>query len=335
MAINVAISGFGRIGRNVLRAIGESGRTDVNVVAINDLGSPEHNVHMMQYDSVHGKYPKDISLSGDMMDAGTGGPIKVLAERDPTKLPWGELGVDLVMECTGIFNDKDKAMMHVNAGAKKVLCSAPATNADKTIVYGVNHDTLEASDVVVSNASCTTNCLSPMAKVLDDLCGIEPWLHDHHSCVHRRPEYPRWSSWRYVSRSCSGSFHDPNLNWCSQSRWPCASTACWQARWCRHPRTNTKRISRRSEIRACARNFNRRNPRCHETGCRRPDEKHPAICRKKLVSIDFNHDAHSSNFDSNLTQIVAGKLIRVVSWYDNEWGFSNRMNDTAVAMMKA
>ncbi len=335
MAINVAISGFGRIGRNVLRAIGESGRTDVNVVAINDLGSPEHNAHMMQYDSVHGKYPKEITLSGDMMDAGTGGPIKVLAERDPTKLPWGELGVDLVMECTGIFNDKDKAMMHVNAGAKKVLCSAPATNADKTIVYGVNDDTLEASDVIVSNASCTTNCLSPMAKVLDDLCGID---HGYMTTIHA------YTGDQNIHDGPHGDMYRARA--AALSMIP-TSTGAAKAVGLVLPQLAGKLDG--AAIRVPTANVSVVDLKFVPVRETSIEEIHAAMKQaadgpmknilqyvdKKLVSIDFNHDPHSSNFDSNLTQIVAGKLIRVVSWYDNEWGFSNRMNDTAVAMMKA
>ncbi|MBU2533204.1 MAG: glyceraldehyde-3-phosphate dehydrogenase, partial [Alphaproteobacteria bacterium] len=173
MAVKLAISGFGRIGRNILRAIAESKRTDVQVVAINDLGSAKDNAHLFKYDSIHGRYDGPVSVEGDQMDIGTGAPIRVLAERDPSKLPWGDMGVDIVMECTGIFTSKDKASAHLEAGAKRVLVSAPATGADLTVVYGVNHDKLTADHKVVSNASCTTNCLAPVAKVLNDLCGIE------------------------------------------------------------------------------------------------------------------------------------------------------------------
>ena len=334
MAINVAISGFGRIGRNVLRAIGESGRTDVNVVAINDLGSPEHNAHMLAYDSVHGKYPGDVTVTGDTMDIGMG-PIKVLAERDPSKLPWGEMGVDLVMECTGIFNDKDKAMAHVNAGAKKVLCSAPATNADKTIVYGVNHDTLEASDVVVSNASCTTNCLSPMAKVLDDLCGID---HGYMTTIHA------YTGDQNIHDGPHGDMYRARA--AALSMIP-TSTGAAKAVGLVLPQLAGKLDG--AAIRVPTPNVSVVDLKFVPVRETSIEEIHAAMkaaadgpmkgvlqyVEKKLVSIDFNHDAHSSNFDSNLTQIVAGKLIRVVSWYDNEWGFSNRMNDTAVAMMEA
>ena len=334
MAINVAISGFGRIGRNVLRAIGESGRTDVNVVAINDLGSPEHNAHMLAYDSVHGKYPGEVKLDGDTMDIGTG-PIKVLAERDPAKLPWGDLGVDLVMECTGIFNDKDKAMAHVNAGAKKVLCSAPAKNADKTIVYGVNHDTLEAGDIVVSNASCTTNCLSPMAKVLDDLCGID---HGYMTTIH---------AYTGDQNIHDGPHRDMYRARAAALSMIPTSTGAAKAVGLVLPQLAGKLDG--AAIRVPTPNVSVVDLKFVPVRETSIDEIHAAMKQaaegpmkgvlqyvdKKLVSIDFNHDPHSSSFDSNLTQIVSGKLIRVVSWYDNEWGFSNRMNDTAVAMMNA
>jgi len=334
MAINVAISGFGRIGRNVLRAIGESGRTDVNVVAINDLGSPEHNAHMLAYDSVHGKYPGEVKLEGDTMDIGMG-PIKVLAERDPAKLPWGDMGVDLVMECTGIFNDKDKAMAHVNAGAKKVLCSAPANNADKTIVYGVNHDTLEASDVVVSNASCTTNCLSPMAKVLDDLCGID---HGYMTTIHA------YTGDQNIHDGPHGDMYRARA--AALSMIP-TSTGAAKAVGLVLPQLAGKLDG--AAIRVPTPNVSVVDLKFVPVRETSIEEIHAAMkaaadgpmkgvlqfVEKKLVSIDFNHDPHSSSFDSNLTQIVSGKLIRVVSWYDNEWGFSNRMNDTAVAMMNA
>ncbi len=334
MAINVAISGFGRIGRNVLRAIGESGRTDVNVVAINDLGSPEHNAHMLAYDSVHGKYPGEVKLNGDIMNIGTG-DIKVLAERDPSKLPWGDMGVDLVMECTGIFNDKDKAMAHVNAGAKKVLCSAPATNADKTIVYGVNHDTLEASDVVVSNASCTTNCLSPMAKVLNDLCGIDHgWMTTIHAYTGDQNLHDGPHRDQYRSRAAALSMIP-------------TTTGAAKAVGLVLPELAGKLDG--AAIRVPTPNVSVVDLKFVPVRETSVDEIHAAMKQasegpmkgimqyvdKKLVSIDFNHDPHSSSFDSNLTQIVSGKLIRVVSWYDNEWGFSCRMNDTAVAMMNA
>ncbi len=334
MAINVAISGFGRIGRNVLRAIGESGRTDVNVVAINDLGSPEHNAHMLAYDSVHGKYPGEVKLDGDTMDIGTG-PIKVLAERDPAKLPWGDLGVDLVMDRTGIFNDKDKAMAHVNAGAKKVLCSAPAKNADKTIVYGVNHDTLEAGDIVVSNASCTTNCLSPMAKVLDDLCGID---HGYMTTIH---------AYTGDQNIHDGPHRDMYRARAAALSMIPTSTGAAKAVGLVLPQLAGKLDG--AAIRVPTPNVSVVDLKFVPVRETSIDEIHAAMKQaaegpmkgvlqyvdKKLVSIDFNHDPHSSSFDSNLTQIVSGKLIRVVSWYDNEWGFSNRMNDTAVAMMNA
>ena len=252
----------------------------------------------------------------------------------PTKLPWGELGVDLVMECTGIFNDKDKAMMHVNAGAKKVLCSAPATNADKTIVYGVNHDTLEASDVIVSNASCTTNCLSPMAKVLDDLCGID---HGYMTTIHAytgdQNIHDGPHSDMYRARAAALSMIP-------------TSTGAAKAVGLVLPQLAGKLDG--AAIRVPTPNVSVVDLKFVPVRETSIEEIHAAMkqaadgpmkgilqyVEKKLVSIDFNHDAHSSNFDSNLTQIVAGKLVRVVSWYDNEWGFSNRMNDTAVAMME-
>jgi len=334
MAINVAISGFGRIGRNVLRAIGEQGRTDVKVVAINDLGSPEHNAHMLAYDSVHGKYPGEVKLEGDSMDIGMG-PIKVLAERDPTKLPWKELGVDLVMECTGVFNDKDKAMAHVNAGAKKVLCSAPAKNADKTIVYGVNHDTLTAADVVVSNASCTTNCLAPIAKVLNDLCGIDHgWMTTIHAYTGDQNLHDGPHRDMYRSRAAALSMI-PTTTGAAKAvglvlpelagkldgaaiRVPTPNVSVVDLKFVPVRETSV------DEINAAM-----------KQASEGPMKGVLQYVEKPLVSIDFNHDPHSSSYACNLTQIVAGKLVRVVSWYDNEWGFSCRMNDTAIAMMGA
>jgi glyceraldehyde 3-phosphate dehydrogenase len=188
MTVRVGINGFGRIGRNVLRAIKEYNRTDVTVVAINDVGDLKTNVHLLKYDSVHGPFHGEVSVEGDGFDIGTG-HIKVLSERDPSKLPWASLGVDIVMECTGIFSDKEKASAHLTAGAKKVLVSAPSKGADCTVVYGVNHDKLSPDHKVVSNASCTTNCLAPVAKVLNDLCGISRLYDDDH--LHQRPAHPR------------------------------------------------------------------------------------------------------------------------------------------------
>ena len=334
MAVKLAISGFGRIGRNILRAIAESKRTDVQVVAINDLGSAQDNAHLFKYDSVHGRYNGPVNVEGDQMDIGTGTPIRVLAERDPSKLPWGEMGVDIVMECTGFFTAKDKASAHIDAGAKRVLVSAPASGADLTVVYGVNHDQLTADHTVVSNASCTTNCLAPVAKVLNDLCGIQSGFM---TTIHAYTSDQRLQDQAHSDMRRARS--------AAMSMIP-TSTGAAKAVGLVLPELNGKLDG--TSIRVPTPNVSvidlkfipGRETTVDEVNAAMRSASEQAlkgvlsVVDEPLVSIDFNHSPYSSNFDLTQTQIVDGKLVRVMSWYDNEWGFSNRMSDTAVAMAK-
>ncbi len=334
MAVKLAISGFGRIGRNILRAIAESKRSDVEVVAINDLGSAKDNAHLFKYDSVHGRYNGPVNVDGDQMDIGTGKPIRVLAERDPSKLPWGEMGVDIVMECTGIFTSKDKASAHLEAGAKRVLVSAPASGADLTVVYGVNHDQLTADHKVVSNASCTTNCLAPVAKVIHDLCGIESGFM---TTIHA------YTSDQRLQDAAHGDMRRARA--AALSMIP-TSTGAAKAVGLVLPELNGKLDG--TSIRVPTPNVSVVDLKLIPSRETAVDEINAAmksaadgalqgvldVTDETLVSIDFNHSPFSSNFDLTQTQIVDGKLVRVMSWYDNEWGFSNRMSDTAIAMAK-
>jgi glyceraldehyde 3-phosphate dehydrogenase len=333
MAVKVAINGFGRIGRNVLRAMAENGRTDIEVVAINDLTSPETNAHLLKYDSVHGRYPGQVKIEGDMMDVGMG-PFKVLAERDPSKLPWGDLGVDIVMECTGIFSDKDKAVVHLAAGAKKVLVSAPSKGADITVVYGVNHDKIDASHEVISNASCTTNCLAPIAKVLNDLCGIQAgFMTTIHSYTgdqrlidapHKDMHRARAAALSIIPTTTGAAkavgLVLPELAGKldgTAMRVPTPNVSVVDLKFIPQRETTVDEVNTAME-RAAAQEM----------------KGILGIVRDPMVSVDFNHDPHSSSFDLSQTQIVDGRLVRVLSWYDNEWGFSCRMNDTAVVIGK-
>ena len=333
MTVKVAISGFGRIGRNILRALAEAKRTDLQVVAINDLGSPKDNAHMLKYDSVHGPYPGTITVDGDTMDVGTG-PIRVLAERDPTKLPWGDLGIDIVMECTGIFTDRDKAAAHLEAGAKRVLVSAPSKGADLTVVYGVNHQLLTGDHKVVSNASCTTNCLAPVAKVLNDLCGIESgFMTTIHAYTSDQRLQDQAHSDMRRARAAAVSMIP-------------TSTGAAKAVGLVLPELNGKLDG--TAIRVPTPNVSVVDLKVlpgRETSANEINEAMTrsanqelkgvlGVTDEELVSIDFNHNQNSSTFDLTQTQIVDGKLVRVLSWYDNEWGFSNRMGDTAIAMAK-
>jgi len=334
MAAKIAISGFGRIGRNVLRAIAESGRTDLQVVAVNDLGSAADNAHLLKYDSVHGIYPKPVSVDGDNIDVGIGYPIKVLAERDPTRLPWKELDIDIVMECTGIFTARDKAAVHLEAGARRVLVSAPSSGADLFVVYGVNHDKLTADHKVVSNASCTTNCLAPIAKVLNDLCGIKSGfmttIHSYTSDqrlqdqAHRDMRRARAAALSMIPTSTgaaaavglvlpelSGKLSGTSI------RVPTPNVSIVDLKFIPGRETTV------DEINAAMRH-----------AAEGPMKGILGATDEQLVSIDFNHNPNSSTFDLTQTQIVEGGLVRVMSWYDNEWGFSSRMGDTAVAMAK-
>ena len=333
MTVRVAINGFGRIGRNVLRAIAESGRKDIEVVAINDLGPVETNAHLLRFDSVHGRFPGTVTVDGDSIDVGTG-PIKVTAERNPADLPWGELGVDIAMECTGIFTARDKATAHLDAGAKRVLISAPGANADLTVVYGVNSDKLSADHVVVSNASCTTNCLAPIAKVLNDTVGIEEgFMTTIHSYTGDQPTLDTMHSDLYRGRSAAQSMIPtstgaakavglvlPELNGKLDGvsvRVPTPNVSVVDLKFIPTRETSVEEINEAMKAAAAG-----------------PLKGVLNVTDQPNVSIDFNHDPHSSTFHLDQTKVMPGKLCRVMSWYDNEWGFSNRMGDTAVAMAK-
>jgi glyceraldehyde 3-phosphate dehydrogenase len=333
MTIKVAINGFGRIGRNILRGIIESGRTDIEVVAINDLGPVETNAHLLQYDSVHGKFPAEVKVSGDTIDVGRGA-IKVTAIRDPNELPWGDMGVDIAMECTGIFADRDKAAVHLENGSKRVLVSAPASGADLTVVYGVNHDQLTADHMVVSNASCTTNCLAPVASVLHELVGIEQgFMTTIHSYTGDQPVLDTMHKDLYRARAAASSMIPtttgaaravglvlPELNGKLDGvsiRVPTPNVSVVDLKFTTNRSTSVEEIN--NAIRAAA------------------DGKLNGVLGytdAPLVSSDFNHDPRSSIFHMDQTKVMEGGLCRILTWYDNEWGFSNRMADTAVAMGK-
>jgi len=334
MAIRVAINGFGRIGRLVLRGIIESGRDDVLVVGINDLGSPEMNAHLLQHDSVHGNLNADVSVDGDTMTV-NGIPIKVTAERDPANLPWGELNVDVAMECTGFFVSRADAGKHIDAGAKKVLISAPGKEVDKTIVYGVNSDSLTADDTVVSNASCTTNCLAPVADVLHKVVGIEKgFMTTIHSYTGDQRPLDTLHSDARRARAAALSMIP-------------TSTGAAKAVGLVLPELSGKLDG--TAVRVPTPNVSLIDLTFTSSRDTTVDEvngalKEAADGRLKgvlgynelpLVSIDFNHNAASSSFDATQTQVMEGNFVRVLSWYDNEWGFANRMSDTAIAMMNA
>jgi glyceraldehyde 3-phosphate dehydrogenase len=331
MSVKVAINGFGRIGRNVLRAIMESGRTDIEVVAINDLGPVETNAHLLRYDSVHGKFPGVVTVSGDTIDLGRG-PIKVTAIRDPKELPWSD--VDIALECTGIFTARDKAALHLENGSSRVLISAPGAGADKTIVYGVNHDTLTAKDTVVSNASCTTNCLSPVAKVLNDTVGIKRgFMTTIHSYTGDQPTLDTMHKDLYRARAAAVSMIPtstgaakavglvlPDLNGKLDGvaiRVPTPNVSVVDLVFEATRETSIEEIN--AAIRAAADG---------------PMKGILGYTDEPNVSIDFNHDPHSSIFHMDQTKVMDGTMVRILTWYDNEWGFSNRMADTAVAMGK-
>ena len=333
MAVRVAINGFGRIGRNVLRAIIESGRTDIEVVAINDLGPVETNAHLMRFDSVHGRFPGIVTVSGDTIDVGRG-PIKVTAVRDPAQLPHKELGVDIALECTGIFTSRDKAAAHLAAGAKRVLVSAPADNADLTVVFGVNHQKLTKDHLVVSNASCTTNCLSPVAQVLHELVGIERGMMTTiHSYTGDQPTLDTMHKDLYRGRAAALSMIPtstgaakavglvlPELNGKLDGaaiRVPTPNVSVVDLKFIAKRSTTKEEIN--VAIKAAA------------------DGRLKGILGYTTaanVSIDFNHDPHSSIFHMDQTKVMEGTFVSILTWYDNEWGFSNRMSDTAVAMGK-
>ena len=331
MTVKVAINGFGRIGRNVLRAIVESGRKDIEVVAINDLGPVETNAHLLRYDSVHGRFPAEVKTTETTIDVGTG-PIEVSAIRNPADLPWGH--VDIVMECTGIFTDRDKAAIHLENGASRVLVSAPSKGADKTIVYGVNHDVLTAEDLIVSNASCTTNCLSPVAKVLNDEIGItRGFMTTIHSYTGDQPTLDTMHKDLYRARAAA-------LNMIPTSTGAAKAVGLVLPELngkldgvaIRVPTPNVSVVDLTFEA-SRATSVNEINAAIR-TAANGPLKGILGYTDEPLVSSDFNHDLHSSIFHTDQTKVMEGTMCRILTWYDNEWGFSNRMADTAVAMGK-
>ncbi|MCI3134343.1 type I glyceraldehyde-3-phosphate dehydrogenase [Phenylobacterium aquaticum] len=333
MTVRVAINGFGRIGRLVLRSIVEHGRGDIEVVAINDLGPVETNAHLLRYDSVHGRFPGVVTVDGDTIDVGKG-KIKVTAIRNPAELPHKDLGVDIAFECTGLFTSKDKASAHLEAGAKRVLVSAPCDNADKTIVYGVNHQTLTKDDLVVSNASCTTNCLAPIAKVLHELAGIERgYMTTIHSYTGDQPTLDTMHKDLYRARAAAMSMIPTSTGAAkalglvipelkgkldgSSIRVPTPNVSVVDLTWVPGRTLTAEEINEALKAAAAG-----------------PLKGVLGVTDEPLVSIDFNHVANSSTAALAQTQVIDGGLGRVLSWYDNEWGFSTRMADTALAMAK-
>ena len=332
MTLKLAINGFGRIGRNILRALHESGRTDIEVVAINDLAPIETNAHLFKYDSVHGIFNGEVSHTSDEMIV-NGKSIKVCAERNPEDLPWGELNVDIALECTGIFTAHEKASMHIIAGAKKVLISAPSGDADKMVVFGVNHTELEATHKIVSNASCTTNCLAPVAKVLHEVIGLEQGLM---TTIH---SYTNDQSVLDVAHSDMRRARSAGLSMIP------TSTGAAKAVGKVLPSLNGKLDG--FSIRVPTPNVSVVDLTFTPSRSTTVEEINSAIEKAAnnelknvlgynqapLVSIDFNHNPHSSIFDATQTRVMEdGKFVKILSWYDNEWGFSNRMLDVASYM---
>ena len=332
MSVRVAINGFGRIGRLVLRAALESGRRDIEFVAINDLGTADANAHLFKYDSVHGVFPGAVRATKNGIRIGRSS-IRVLAERDPAKLPWDKLGIDVALECTGLFATKDKAGAHLAAGAKRVLVSAPCANADLTVVYGVNENKLRKSHKVISNASCTTNCLAPVAHVLNKAVGIEQgFMTTIHAftgdqrtvdTLHSDMRRARAASLSLIPTSTGAAravgLVLPELQGRLDGtaiRVPTANVSLIDLHFTAKRKTGVDEVNA-AIVKAAA------TPRLK--GIRNTNDA-------PLVSVDFNHSSASSTFDLTQTQVVEGKLVRVLSWYDNEWGFSNRMSDTAVAL---
>ena len=332
MAVKVAINGFGRIGRNVLRAIIESGREDIEVIAINDLGPVETNAHLLRYDSVHGRFPVDVKSGKDWIDVGRG-KIRTTAIRNPAELPWSD--VDVVMECTGIFTSKEKCQAHLENGSSKVLISAPGTDADATIVYGVNHKDLRKSHKVVSNASCTTNCLSPVAKVLNDAIGIKRgFMTTIHSYTGDQPTLDTMHKDLYRARAAAMNMI-PTSTGAAKAvglvlpelkgkldgvaiRVPTPNVSVVDLTFEASKKTTVEEVN--DAIKKAAR--------------KAPLKGILGYTEEPLVSTDFNHDSHSSIFHMDQTKVMDGTMVRILTWYDNEWGFSNRMSDTAVAMGK-
>jgi len=334
MAVKVAINGFGRIGRLVLRAIAESGRKDIEVVSINDLGPVETNAHLLRFDSVHGRFPHEVGVDGDSLVV-NGQKIKVTAIKDPTQLPHKALGVDIAMECTGIFTAREKAAMHLTAGAKRVIISAPAEGADLTVVYGVNHSKLTKDHLVISNASCTTNCLAPVAKVLNDAIGIDHgFMTTIHSYTGDQPTLDTLHKDLYRGRAAALSMIPtttgaakavglvlPELKGKldgSAIRVPTPNVSVVDFKFV------AKRATTKEEINAAIKAAAENGPLKGILG----------YTERPNVSIDFNHDARSSIFHMDQTKVIEGTFVRILSWYDNEWGFSNRMGDTSVALAK-
>ena len=333
MSVRVAINGFGRIGRNILRAIVESARDDIIVVGINDLGPVETNAHLLRYDSVHGKFPADVKVSGNDLDVGQG-PIKVTSIRDPKDLPWKELDVDIAMECTGIFASREKASMHLDAGAKRVLVSAPASGVDLTVVYGVNHQKISQDHLVISNASCTTNCLAPVAMALNNGVGInQGFMTTIHSYTGDQPTLDTMHSDLYRSRAAAGNMIP-------------TSTGAAKAVGLVLPELNGKLDG--VSVRVPTQNVSVVDFKFNASRSTSVEEINNIIQEsangelnnilgftdEPLVSSDFNHDSRSSIFHMDQTKVMDNTFVRVLSWYDNEWGFSNRMSDTAVTIGK-
>jgi len=331
--VRVAINGFGRIGRNIVRAIYESGRNDIDIVAVNDLGPVETNAHLLRYDSVHGRFPHEVKVDGDTINIGTDS-FKVTAIKDPSQLPWKELGVDIAMECTGIFTAKEKASAHLTAGAKRVLVSAPADGADLTVVYGVNHDKLTKDHIVVSTASCNTICLAPVAKVLNDAVGIDHgFMTTIHAYTGDQPTLDTMHKDLYRARAAAMSMIPTSTGAAkaiglvipelkgkldgTSIRVPTPNVSVVDFKFVAKKKTSVDEIN--AAIKAAADG---------------PLKGILGYTNEPNVSIDFNHNPNSSTFHMDQTKVMEGTLVRILSWYDNEWGFSNRMGDTAVAMGK-
>ena len=334
MAVRVAINGFGRIGRNIVRAIYESGRKDIDVVAVNDLGPVETKAHLLRFDSVHGKFPQEVGVDGDTITIGNSGKFKVLAVKDPAQLPWKDLGVDIALECTGIFTARDKAAAHLTAGAKRVIVSAPSDGADLTVVYGVNHDKLSKDHVVISNASCTTNCLAPLAAVLHEAVGIEKGMMTTiHSYTGDQPTLDTMHKDLYRARAAALS-QIPTSTGAAKAiglvipelkgkldgisiRVPTPNVSVVDFKFIAKKNTTVEEINNaviaasKGKLKGVL-----------------------AVTAHPNVSIDFNHDPSSSTLALDQTKVMDGNFVSVLSWYDNEWGFSNRMADTTVAFAK-
>ena len=333
MSVRVAINGFGRIGRNILRAIIENDNKNINVVGINDLGPVSTNAHLLKYDTIHGKLNKDIIISENGIDVGYG-PIKVTSIREPEKLPWDELNVDVVLECTGLFASKEKAELHLKAGAKKVLVSAPASGADITIVYGVNHTKITKDHKIISNASCTTNCLAPIAYVLNDAIGIENgFMTTIHSYTGDQPTLDTMHSDLYRSRAAAGNMIP-------------TSTGAAKAVGLVLPELDGKldgvaiRVPTQNVSVVDLKIISKRETSVKEVNSLIKEASKGKLKNilgyneEQLVSSDFNHNPLSSIFHADQTKVMNGNLVRVMSWYDNEWGFSNRMCDTVEEIYK-